>query len=259
MKVLVVEDDLDSSHLLRAMLVAAHLNVRTVGDGDRALVVARDWVPDVVLLDLDTPGPGGIEVCRRLRRFSTAYVLMLAKRAQEEDKLSGFSAGADDYLTKPFSPPELVARVQAMLRRPRYLAQLPHVGNHRIAGVLKIDLDTREVRVGGERVVLTKVEFDLLATLTENVRQVHSRDRLRELVWGNSGLADHAIDVHVSNLRRKLSATGHGGMITTVRGVGYRFTPKQHATGTLVGNGWWTPSQRQAPQRTSPPGLRPGV
>ncbi|PRY45129.1 DNA-binding response OmpR family regulator [Umezawaea tangerina] len=219
-KVLVVEDNPDVSQLIGMALSAARLDVRSVDDGDRALAAALDWAPDVVLLDLGIPGPDGIEVCRRLRRFSNAYVLILTARAEEVDKLIGLSVGADDYLTKPFSPRELLARVQAMLRRPRELAAPPPSA----AGALEIDREAREVRVAGEPVPLTKIEFDLLAALTENARQVHTRDQLRERVWGGSWLADdHAVDVHMSNLRRKLGATGEDGLITTVRGVGYRF------------------------------------
>ena len=222
-KVLVVEDDPEIRYVIELALTDARLEVRAADDGDRALAAARDWVPDVVLLDLNIPGPDGIEVCRRLRRFSNAYVLMLTGRAEEVDKLIGLSAGADDYLTKPFSPRELVARVQAMLRRPRDFGQ---ASDRRALG-LQIDREAREVRVGGEPVILTRIEFDLLVALTENARHVHTRDQLRERVWGGSGLADdHAVAVHVSNLRRKLSAAGRGGMITTVHGVGYRFVPQ---------------------------------
>ncbi|HEX6343440.1 response regulator transcription factor [Umezawaea sp.] len=219
-KVLVVEDDPEISYLIELALADAGLDVRSVGDGDLALVAARDWRPDVVLLDLGLPGPDGVEVCRRLRRFSNSYVLMLTCRAEEEDKLIGLSVGADDYLTKPFSPRELLARVQAVLRRPRDLVGATAVE----PGPVEIDLEAREVRVAGEVVVLTRIEFDLLAALMENARQVHTREQLRERVWGGSWLADdHAVDVHMSNLRRKLSATGEAGMITTVRGVGYRY------------------------------------
>ncbi|MCS7479444.1 response regulator transcription factor [Umezawaea endophytica] len=221
-KILVVEDNPEISYLIELALVEARLDVRAVGDGDGALAAAQDWEPDVVLLDLGIPGPDGVEVCRRLRRFSNAYVLMLTGRAEEVDKLIGLSVGADDYLTKPFSPRELLARVQAMLRRPRDLAGSAVVET----GLVAMDLAAREVRVAGEVVGLTKIEFDLLAALMEDVRQVHTRDQLRERVWGGSRLADdHAVDVHMSNLRRKLSATGEAGMITTVRGVGYRYVP----------------------------------
>lgn len=222
-KILVVEDNPEISYLIELALADARLEVRAVGDGDRALAAAQDWAPDVVLLDLGIPGPDGVEVCRRLRRFSNAYVLMLTGRAEEVDKLIGLSVGADDYLTKPFSPRELLARVQAMLRRPRELAGAAAAE----PGPVEIDLEAREVRVAGEVVELTKIEFDLLAALMENARQVHTRDQLRERVWGGSWLADdHAVDVHMSNLRRKLSATGETGMITTVRGVGYRYVPE---------------------------------
>jgi DNA-binding response OmpR family regulator len=225
-KILVVEDNPEISYLIELALANARLDVRAVRDGDRALAAAQDWAPDVVLLDLGLPGPDGVEVCRRLRQFSDAYVLMLTGRAEEVDKLIGLSVGADDYLTKPFSPRELLARVQAMLRRPRDLTARPS-GDRQAAGPLEIDRDAREVRVGGEPVVLTKIEFDLLAALMDNARQVHTRDQLRERVWGGAWLADdHAVDVHMSNLRRKLGATGEAGMITTVRGVGYRFIPK---------------------------------
>jgi DNA-binding response OmpR family regulator len=225
-KVLVVEDDPDTRRVIELALGVIRLDVRAVGDGDRALAAAQGWKPDVVLLDLGIPGPDGLEVCRRLRRFSNAYVLMLTGRAEEVDKLIGLSVGADDYVTKPFSPQELIARVQAMLRRPRELtAADPR--DRQPERLVEIDRDAREVRVGGEPVTLTKIEFDLLVALTENVRQVHTRDQLRERVWGGSGLADdHTVDVHMSNLRRKLGAACHGRMIITVRGVGYRFIPE---------------------------------
>ncbi len=222
---MVVEDDPEISYVIELALASARMDVRSVSDGDLALTTAVDWEPDLVLLDLGIPGPDGVEVCRRLRRFSNAYVLMLTGRAEEVDKLIGLSVGADDYLTKPFSPRELLARVQALLRRPRDLA---HAGSPdpQPEGVLVIDQGAREVRVDGESVALTKIEFDLLSVLTDNVRQVHTRDQLRERVWGGSWLADdHAVDVHMSNLRRKLNATGNGTMIVTVRGVGYRFIP----------------------------------
>jgi DNA-binding response OmpR family regulator len=231
-KVLIVEDDHDISYLIELALSGAHLDVRTVDNGDRALSETHEWAPDVVLLDLNIPGPDGIEVCRQLRQFSDAYVVMLTGRTDEVDKLVGLSIGADDYLTKPFSPRELAARVQAMLRRPHDLVRdrrRPDPGprpNLRTVGSLEIDLEAREVRAAGELVVLTRIEFDLLAALAEDMRQVHTRDKLRERVWGGAWLADeHAVDVHMSNLRRKLTAAGERETITTVRGVGYRITP----------------------------------
>jgi DNA-binding response OmpR family regulator len=231
-RILVVEDNPEISYVIELALADARLEVRAVHDGNRALVEAREWAPEVVLLDLNLPGLDGLEVCRRLRQFSTAYVIMVTGRAEEVDKLIGLSVGADDYLTKPFSPRELVARVQAMLRRPRELVPArqdrhPGAGDQRTVGPVVIDLDAREVRVGGRLIALTKIEFDLLVALTENVRQVRTRDQLRERVWGDAWLADdHAVDVHMSNLRRKLSAAGEAGVITTVRGVGYRIAPR---------------------------------
>ena len=224
-KVLIVEDNPDITVMIELSLVDAQLDLRTVDDGDRALAVARDWAPDLVLLDLNIPGPDGFEVCRRLRTYSDVYVIMLTGRTEEVDKLAGLSAGADDYVTKPFSPRELAARVEAVLRRPHDLAHAAG-NNERNLGSVNIDLSAREVRVDGSPVDLTKIEFELLAALTENVRQVHTRDQLRERVWGGSWLADeHAVDVHMSNLRRKLRAGGQDEMITTVRGIGYRFGP----------------------------------
>ena len=226
-KVLIVEDSPEITYLIELALVDARLDLRTVDDGDRALAEARDWAPDLVLLDVNIPGPDGFEVCRRLRTCSDVYVIMLSGRATEVDKLAGLSAGADDYLTKPFSPRELAARVQAVLRRPHDLAHAAG-SNQRNLGSIDIDLSAREVRVDGSPIELTKIEFDLLAALTENVRQVRTRDQLRERVWGGSWLADeHAVDVHMSNLRRKLRAGGQDEMITTVRGIGYRFGPQR--------------------------------
>jgi DNA-binding response OmpR family regulator len=127
-RILVVEDNPEISYVIELALADPRLEVRVVGDGDRALAEAREWVPEVVVLDLNIPGPDGLEVCRRLRRFSDAYVIMLTGRAEEVDKLIGLSVGADDYLTKPFSPRELLARVQAMLRRPRDRAHVQQEG-----------------------------------------------------------------------------------------------------------------------------------
>ena len=224
-KVLIVEDNPDITVMIELSLVDAKLDLRTVDDGDCALAVARDWTPDLVLLDLNIPGPDGFEVCRRLRTYSDVYVIMLTGRTDEVDMLAGLSAGADDYVIKPFSPRELAARVEAVLRRPHDLAHAAG-SNQRTLGSIDIDLSAREVRVDGSLIELTKIEFDLLAALTENVRQVRTRDQLRERVWGGAWLADeHAVDVHMSNLRRKLRAGGQDEMITTVRGIGYRFGP----------------------------------
>ncbi|WP_410635889.1 response regulator transcription factor [Amycolatopsis sp. cmx-4-83] len=219
-KVLVVEDTDSIREVVELALDDACFDVRTAADGDRALAELRAWDPDVVVLDLNIPGPDGLEVCRRLRGFSEAYVVMLTAKSDEVDKLVGLASGADDYLTKPFSPRELVARIQAMLRRPRSFAA-PAAG--RVVGPVRIDVEARDVTVSGVHVELTRIEFELLDALTENVRAVCGREALRRRAWGESWLADdHAVDVHLSNLRRKLAAAGAPGLIATVRGVGYR-------------------------------------
>ncbi|HEX6346830.1 response regulator transcription factor [Umezawaea sp.] len=224
-RVLVVEDTESIREIVEMALTEACFDVRTAGDGHGALLELRAWRPDVVVLDLNIPGPSGLEVCSRLRDFSHAYVLMLTARADEVDKLVGLSAGADDYLTKPFSPRELVARIQAMLRRPKALGDAPAapLPTERVVGPVRIDVAAHEVTVDGAHVALTRLEFALLDLLTENVRLVRTRDQLRQRAWGEPWLADdHAVDVHLSNLRRKLASAGATGFIATVRGVGYR-------------------------------------
>jgi DNA-binding response OmpR family regulator len=176
----------------------------------------------VIVLDLMLPGIDGIEACRRIRSFSDAYVLMLTARAEEVDKIVGLSTGADDYLTKPFSPGELVARVRALLRRPRQGAASATPA--RRFGDLTINPLGHEVRIGDEAVELTPLEFDLLDALSESPRVAFARGQLLERVWGPTWFGDeHVVDVHIANLRRKLGDDGRNPRyIRTVRGVGYR-------------------------------------
>jgi DNA-binding response OmpR family regulator len=176
----------------------------------------------VIVLDLGLPGIDGVEVCRQVRTFSEAYVVMLTGRDEEVDRLVGLSVGADDYMTKPFSPRELVARIRAMLRRPR--GGSAESGEERRVGDLAIDVGAREVRAGEERVELTRTEFDLLAILTDHPKQVLTRAQLLERVWGADWFGDdHVVDVHMSSLRRKLGDDPRSPRyIRTVRGVGYR-------------------------------------
>jgi DNA-binding response OmpR family regulator len=228
--VLVVEDVEEISDVIVAVLEAAAYEVEVALDGVAGFARAVEWLTDVVILDLSLPGMDGTEVCRRLRAAAVdSYVLMLTARTDELDRVVGLSVGADDYITKPFSPRELAARVQAMMRRPRIMnppaPKLPAAGhtNSRILGSVVIDPDTREVEVDGELVELTKTEYEILQLLTENAKRVVTRGMLRARVWGDDWMADdHAVDVHVSNLRRKLKAAGADSMIRTVRGVGYR-------------------------------------
>ena len=213
-----------------AALVGSYLEregfeVEQVHDGLAALEQARDFDPDVVILDLGLPGLDGVEVCRRLRTFSDAYVVMLTARSDEVDTLIGLSVGADDYMTKPFSPRELVARLRAMLRRPRPLGVLaPDRPDTRAFGPLVIDTLGRDVWVEGEPVALTRTEFDVLAALAARPSMAFSRRRLIEAVWGGEWVGDeHLVDVHVGHLRRKLGDDATASRyIRTVRGVGYR-------------------------------------
>src|SRR6266508_2581572 len=211
-RALVVDDEPPLVQVVAGYLAKEGFEVLSAGDGETAVAVARERRPDVVVLDLMLPGIDGMEVCRRIRAFSDAYIIMLTAKSDEVDKLIGLSVGADDYLTKPFSPRELVARVRAMLRRPRAAADEP-------AG--------RDVLVEGRPVELTRTEFDLLDTLSAQPRVAFSRRQLLERVWGGEWYGDeHVVDVHIGNLRRKLDDDAeHPRYIRTVRGVGYRMGP----------------------------------
>jgi DNA-binding response OmpR family regulator len=229
-RALVVDDEPSLVQVVSSYLGRDGFDVDAAGDGETALAVARERRPDVVVLDLMLPGIDGIEVCRRIRTFSDAYIIMLTARNEEVDKLIGLSVGADDYLTKPFSPRELVARVRAMLRRPRAIPDTTtgRSGSDAVElrriGALEIDPRSREVRVAGTPIELTRTEFDLLDTLSGEPNMVFSRRQLLERVWGGEWYGDdHVIDVHVGNLRRKLDDdAGNPRYIRTVRGVGYR-------------------------------------
>ena len=197
-------------------------------NGTDALALAREIDPDVVVLDLGLPGLDGVEVCRQLRTFSDAYVVMLTARDAEV----GLSVGADDYITKPFSPRELVARIRAMLRRPRMVgapnspagggasAELPP----RVFGPLSIDVASRQVFLDEEPISLTRTEFDILAALSSRPGVVWSRRQLIDAVWGEPWVGnDHRVDVHVGHVRRKLGDDpADPRFVHTVRGVGYR-------------------------------------
>jgi DNA-binding response OmpR family regulator len=224
MRALVVDDEPSLVTVVAGYLTREGYLVDTAEDGEAALDAARRHPPDIVILDLMLPGIDGIEVCRRLRTFSDAYVIMLTARAEEVDKLIGLSVGADDYVTKPFSPRELVARVKVMLRRPR--TGTP-AGEVRRFGALAIDAQAREVRLDGTPVELTRTEFDLLDALSARPRLAFSRAQLIEAVWGNGWVGDeHLVDIHIGHVRRKLGDDpADPRYIRTVRGVGYRMGP----------------------------------
>ena len=221
-KALVVDDSPEILQLVASALRRDGFEVREAASGDQALVLVREDEPDLVVLDLMMPGIDGIETCRRLREFSRAYVIMLTARADEADKLVGLAIGADDYVTKPFSPRELVARARAMLRRPR--GEQRDNGAREFAGLV-VDTSTREVSRDGTPIELTRTEFDLLEVLTGTPRTVLTRTALVQRIWGDDWFGDdHVLDVHMSSLRRKLGDDPKAPrFLHTVRGVGYRF------------------------------------
>lgn len=221
LRALIVDDERPLVGIVSSYLEREGFEVTAVYDGNAAVEAARTERPDVIVLDLMLPGIDGIEACRLIRGFSDAYIIMLTAKAEETDKIVGLSTGADDYLTKPFSPGELVARIRAMLRRPRAASAELDV---RRFGALAVDPQAREVRLDGRPVDLTKLEFDLLDTLSGEPRVAFSRLQLLARVWGPSWFGDdHVVDVHVANLRRKLGDDAESPRyVRTVRGVGYR-------------------------------------
>lgn len=228
-RALVVDDEAALADIVSSYLTREHFEVTVCHTGTEALAIAREVDPDVVVLDLGLPGPDGLEVCRQLRTFSDAYVVMLTARDTEMDTIVGLSVGADDYVTKPFSPRELVARIRAMLRRPRMVPAATAVTPAektppRVFGSLSIDIPSRQVFLGGELIPLTRTEFDILAALSSRPGVVWTRRQLIDAVWGQPWVGnDHLVDVHVGHLRRKLADDPTDPrFVFTVRGVGYR-------------------------------------
>jgi DNA-binding response OmpR family regulator len=225
-RILVVDDEPPIVELLTGYLEREGWLVRSAPDGPTGLEEVQGFDPDVVVLDVMLPGIDGVEVCRRLRTFSDAYVLMLTARGEEIDRIMGLTVGADDYLVKPFSPREVVARVKAMLRRPRVQgavsAGAPPVRS--VPAGLEIDEGRRLVRVDGNAVELTALEFNLLALLAREPGIVAPRQMLLDSLWGPEFVGDdHLVDVHIANLRRKLGdEPASPRFVETVRGVGYR-------------------------------------
>jgi two-component system alkaline phosphatase synthesis response regulator PhoP len=196
----------------------------TAADGPSGLKAAQVYKPDLIVLDIMLPGMDGIEVLSQLRRESDVYVIMLTAKTEETDKVIGLSVGADDYLTKPFSPRELVARIKAALRRIRTGTNLPS-GEVITTAHLRIDSGSRQVWVDDQVIELTSTEFDLLIALAEHRGMVLSREQLLEKVWGNDYFGEiRVVDVHLGHVRQKI---GDHHNITTVRGIGYRFEKQQ--------------------------------
>ena len=220
--VLVVDDEGPIREVVRRYLQADGIDVVEAADGPTALKEFAARRPDVVVLDVMLPGLDGIEVLRRIRATSDAYVVMLTARAEEADRLIGLSVGADDYLIKPFSPRELTARVKALLRRPHMVDAV--VGGTHPAG-LSIDAEKHEVRIGDRLISLSALEFDLLTALSAAPGRVFTRRQLLERVWGFDFYGDErVVDVHIRNVRRALGDDADAPTwIATVRGVGYKF------------------------------------
>ncbi|MCD5353338.1 response regulator transcription factor [Kineosporia mesophila] len=287
----IVDDDPEIRMILRAALESTGFTVFEATTGHEAVVRVREHNPDLVTLDLVLPGFDGVEVCRRIREQTDAYIIMITASSDEADRLVGLATGADDYVTKPFSPREVQARVAAMFRRPRrvaraeprnsdeepvfgrrsYLDAVPRhsvptqrpfsEGRHAYAvpggetvpdvppwgpsllsgtsgvveedhgllrhGHLAIDVEGRTATYAGTELPLTKIEFDLLATMTGNPRRVWRRETLLNIVWGGQWSDHHVVEVHIGNLRRKLADVAGAGLpiIKTVRGIGYRMAP----------------------------------
>jgi DNA-binding response OmpR family regulator len=232
---LVVDDEKPLARLVASYLQRDGFEVTLAHDGHIAVELARTEDPDIVILDLGLPGLDGVEVCRVLRTFSDCYVVMLTARSDEVDTVIGLSVGADDYVTKPFSPRELVARVHAMLRRPRPTSgwRAPAEEPPRSFGPLVIDPAGREVFVEGRAVPLTRTEFDVLEALSARPKLAFGRRQLIEAVWGDRWVGDeHLVDVHIGHLRRKLGDDAAAPrFIRTVRGVGYRMGDGTHPAG----------------------------
>jgi DNA-binding response OmpR family regulator len=223
--ILVVEDDPKIAEIVSKNLEAAGFECRAVHDGPAALAEFTRQNPSLIVLDVMLPGMDGLEITRRIRKDSRVPILLLTARSAESDKVLGFEIGADDYLTKPFSTVELVARVRALLRRSAYQEEEDVIER----GELHIDVTQRVVQRGENAVELTSLEFDVLVMLAGHPGRVYSREALMRTVWGEDRIVDHrSIDSVVSRLRKKLEADpNHPVYIQTVWGAGYRFNPTE--------------------------------
>ncbi len=225
--VLVVEDEENLREALRYNLEREGYRALTAQDGERGLELARQSRPDLVILDIMLPRLDGFELCRVLRRESNIPILMLTARGEEVDRVVGLELGADDYVTKPFSMRELLARVRAMLRRSRMASEVPSEAAPQVirAGDLEIDLTAHSARLNGKPLDLKPREFDLLALLVANRGRAFTRDQVLERLWGQDYIGDtRTVDVHIRWLREKIEPNpARPRRIITLRGVGYRF------------------------------------
>jgi two-component system phosphate regulon response regulator PhoB len=220
---LVVDSDAAMQELMRLNFTRAGHVVESTADAESAMLVLDDCLPDMMLLEWDLPGQAGVSLIRRVRaqpRTRELPIIMVSARASEHDKIMALEAGADDYITKPFSPREMLARIQALLRR-----RAPHAAHDTVqmAG-LRLDPSTHRVTAGAHQITLGRVEFRLLNFLMHHPERVHSRSQLLDQVWGDHVFLDErTVDTHVGRLRHALQASGHHDHIETVRGSGYRF------------------------------------
>jgi two-component system alkaline phosphatase synthesis response regulator PhoP len=221
-RILVVDDDPGIVKLVRAYLEQVGFEVAVAYDGKKAMQIARNDRPDLVILDLMLPEMDGWDVCRALRKESDVPIIMLTARVEESDKLIGLELGADDYVTKPFSPRELVARVRSVLRRAEGMPARPERLSH---GDITIDLSRHLVEVRGQAIDLTPTEFDLLATMIEDPGRAFTRSQLLESVQGYAYDGyERTIDVHIKNLRQKIEEDARNPQrVKTVYGIGYKF------------------------------------
>lgn len=223
-KILLIDDEPSIHTVVTAYLKTEGYEYQSAMDGLSGLSAARTFKPDIILLDVMLPGMDGIELLANLRRESNVYVIMLTARSEETDKIVGLSVGADDYLTKPFSPRELVARIKAALRRIQSTNNSTETPSNLTFAHIRIDPSARRVWVDEQLVDLTAVEFDLLVALAQHHGMVLSREQLLEKAWGYDYFGDtRVVDVHIGHVRQKL---GDDRFIETIRGVGYRFEDK---------------------------------
>ncbi|HZV80292.1 MAG TPA: response regulator transcription factor [Candidatus Binatus sp.] len=223
---LIVDDEPNIAALLHDTLMAEGFDVAVAADGMAALRRARAHTPDLIILDIGLPGLDGLEVCRALRKESRAPIVIVSARGSEVDRIVGLELGADDYLVKPFSPRELVARVRAIMRRSGQAP--PERGQSFTAGAITLDAQRREVTVGGRPIRLKPREFDLLLLFVRNEGRVFTRDQLIESIWGFDYDGDpRTVDVHIRRLRRALGERASApGYLQTVHGVGYKFSAR---------------------------------
>jgi two-component system, OmpR family, response regulator len=229
-KVLVIDDEENVCELITLYFEKAGYDVVCSGDGNEGMDMVRSQKPDIVILDLMLPGMDGLDVCKEIRKFSNVPLIMLTARVDEVDRVLGLEIGADDYVTKPFSPRELLARVKAVLRRAAYVPSPDEQQVLNLPG-LAISRISREVIVGDTRVDLTPKEFDLLWYLASNRNRVFTREQLLEQVWAYQEFYgdERTVDQHIKRLRRKIETTGSPCRITTIWGVGYKFEIREPA------------------------------